>query len=156
MQSKPGGHRPLAPQLSQGSHHSISATPTAAATSPVISSSAVRHDQCHCSVRARATRTFFVLSRPPYHGNTVVFAARARMEMVAGASPTGPQRQGCKTKNYNTGLHRSETRGATFLAAAVGHVRTAHRSSGTSELAAPVSLFGASGKCSFGGAINVP
>lgn len=103
MQSKPGGHRPLAPQLSQGSHHSISATPTAAATSPVISSSAVRHDQCHCSVRARATRTFFVLSRPPYHGNIVVFAARARMEMVAGASPTGPQRQGCKTKKLQHG-----------------------------------------------------
>lgn len=65
MQSKPGGHRPLAPQLSQGSHHSISATPTAAATSPVISSSAVKHDQCHRSVRARATRTFFFsLSSP--------------------------------------------------------------------------------------------
>lgn len=65
MQSKPGGHRPLAPQLSQGSHHSISATPTAAATSPVISSSAVKHDQCHRSVRARATRTFFFLSLVP-------------------------------------------------------------------------------------------
>lgn len=104
MQSKPGGHRPLAPQLSQGSHHSISATPTAAATSPVISSSAVKHDQCHRSVRARATRTFFFsLSRPPCHGNIVVFAARARMEESAGASPTGPQRQGCKTKTTTRG-----------------------------------------------------
>lgn len=62
--SKPGRHRPLAPQLSQGSQHSISATPTAAATNPVINSSAVRHDQCHRSVRARATRTFFFFSRP--------------------------------------------------------------------------------------------
>lgn len=77
MQSKPGGHRPLAPQLSLGSHHSISATPTAAATSRVTSSSAVRHHQCHRSVSARATRTFFFsLSRPACDGNIVVFAAR--------------------------------------------------------------------------------
>lgn len=67
------------------------------------------------------------------------------MKKTASAPPTEPQRQGCKTKNYNTGRQRSQARGTSFLGAAVGHVRTAHPSCGTSSRGTRCTSFAVSG-----------